>query len=307
VASIVLFVLLLLALLLGSVLVFPSLLVKSDLGRGSRLSDAELVKAKNDVRTTLLQGIGGLLLVVGAVATWRQLVLGREQLLSNEELTRQQLRMSEAGQIADRFTRAIDQLGTETVHLQLGGIYSLDAIASSSPPDAPAIFEILATYVRRRSPWPPPSLVEQETGAAPEDVQALRDRAPDVQAAMTVIGKRPRVPDPFADDSSAEVTALAKHVLLLEETDLRRALLIDANLQRVHLRAACLQGAELTGADLRLTVLVEADLRGAQLQGADLRGAILDGAVLSEAVYDRGTKWPAGFNASKAGLRLQES
>lgn len=302
-----LLLLLVLALVLGSVLVFPSLLVKSDLGHGSGLSGAELVKAKNDVRTTLLQGIGGLLLIVGAVATWRQLVLGREQFLSNEKLTRQQLKMSEAGQIADRFTRAIDQLGSGTVDMQLGGIYSLGGIATSSPPDAPAVFEILASYVRRRSLWPPPSPVEQATGAAGEDVQALRDRAPDVQAAMTVIGSRPRVPDPFAEDSPAQVTTLAKHVLLLEQTDLRRALLIGANLQRVHLRAACLQGAELTEADLRLAVLVRADLRGAQLQGADLRGAVLHGAVLTEAVCDRRTRWPAGFKASEAGLKFEDA
>jgi hypothetical protein len=307
VAAIVLLVLLVLALVLGSVLVFPGLLVKSDLGHGSGLSGAELVKAKNDVRTTLLQGIGGLLLVVGAVATWRQLVLGREQFVSNEKLTRQQLKMSEAGQIADRFSRAIDQLGSGTVDMQLGGIYSLDAIARSSSPDAPAVFQILATYVRRRSPRPAPSSVEQGTGAAGQSVKPLRDRAPDVQAAVTVIGKRPRDRDPFTEDSSAEVTALARQVLLLEETDLRGALLIGANLQRVHLRAACLQGAELTEADLRLAVLVGADLRGAQLQGADLRGAVLDNAVLTEAVYDRRTRWPAGFKASTAELRFQET
>jgi hypothetical protein len=303
----VLLVLLVLALVLGSVLVFPSLLVNSDLGHSPGLSGAELVKAKNDVRTTLLQGIGGLLLVVGAVATWRQLVLGREQFLSNEELTRQQLKMSEAGQIADRFTRAIDQLGSGTVAMQLGGIYSLGGIADSSPPDAPVVFEILAYHVRRRSPWPPPSPVEQATGAAGEDVKPLRDRAPDVQAAMKVIGSRPRDPNPFAKDSPAQATALMKQVLLLEQIDLRRALLIGANLQRVHLKAASLRGAELTEADLQLAVLVGADLRGAQLQGANLRGAVLDGAVMTEAVCDRGTIWPAGFNASEAGLRFEEA
>jgi hypothetical protein len=86
------FVVLLLACVLACVLYFPGLLVDRVLGPAQRLPPAERVKAENDVRTTLLQGVAGLLLLVGAIATWRQ------------------LRLSHEGQITERFTEAIDQL-----------------------------------------------------------------------------------------------------------------------------------------------------------------------------------------------------
>src|SRR6266487_7025301 len=54
----------------------------------------EGLKAQNEVRTTLLQGLGGVVLLVGAFFTYRQLRTTRE------------------GQITERYTRAIDQLGT---------------------------------------------------------------------------------------------------------------------------------------------------------------------------------------------------
>ena len=50
-----------LVLLWMCVLVLPGLLVDRDLGPGQHLPPAERVKAQNDVRTTLLQGVAGLL------------------------------------------------------------------------------------------------------------------------------------------------------------------------------------------------------------------------------------------------------
>jgi hypothetical protein len=295
------------ALVVGSVLVLPRVIVDMDIGPRSKLSAAEVAKARNDVRTTLLQGIGGLLLIAGAVATWRQLALGRAQLRLNQESIEDQLRISEDGQLADRFTRAIDQLASDSDAVRLGGIHSLGGIADQSSRDAPAIYGILATYVRTRSPWPPPRSVDQEASAPAADVPQLRDRAPDIQAAMTVIGHRPRMSDPFGGDSEPSVAEWARRVLLLEQTDLRRALLIGANLQHVHLRGASLQRAELTNADLRSAVLVQADMRGAVLLGADLRGSILDGATLTGASYNQDTKWPAAFDPADAGLSFENS
>jgi hypothetical protein len=78
-----------------SLLVFPGYLVQRSLHATSApaLSAAEWLKAENDARTTLLQGVAGLVLVVGAGATWRQLQINRE------------------GQITERFNKAIDHLG----------------------------------------------------------------------------------------------------------------------------------------------------------------------------------------------------
>jgi hypothetical protein len=144
------------------------------------------LKLQNDARTTLLQGLGGAVLLLGAYFTYRQLRISREQLLHTVEASDQQLRITQAGQITERFTRAIDQLGGSE-DVQLGGIYALQQIAGSSPQERSAIYEILAAYVRFHSPWTGPH------DSGPVDIDAiprLREHQPGVQAAMLVLGRR---------------------------------------------------------------------------------------------------------------------
>jgi hypothetical protein len=254
---------------------------------------SEALQAQNDLRTTLLQGIGGLFLIAGVVATWRQV-----------QLTRHQLDILREGQITERFTRAIEQLGSDNLDVRLGGIYALERIASSSDADRGPILEVLTAYVRGHSPWP---AAGWEYGAAtppePDDRQlaSLQFRKPDVQAVVNILGRRKAVDD---DEE-----------LLLARVDLRRAYLRRANLERANLRNASLRGVQgrsarlrgavlkqadltkalLEGADLQGADLQRADLTGANLSGADLHGAALDGAVLRGIVTDESTRWPEGF------------
>ena len=117
-----------LALLLACVLVFPRLLhpplSAADL-RGVSSADRRVelqqaqAKLQNDARATLLQGIAGLLLLAGAVATWRQVQVNRE------------------GQITERFTRAIDQLGSTTPDVRLGGIFTLEPVLPTFATELP--------------------------------------------------------------------------------------------------------------------------------------------------------------------------
>jgi hypothetical protein len=69
-----------LGLVLLSVLVLPGYLVQRSLDRPSvrTLPAADRLKAENDIRATLLQGVAGLLVVLGAGAAWRQAQINRE-------------------------------------------------------------------------------------------------------------------------------------------------------------------------------------------------------------------------------------
>jgi hypothetical protein len=103
-----------LLLVLACVLVVPQWLVRWELGAQTRaLTAADKAKAINDVRTTLLQGIGGTVLLLGAYFTYRQLQTARDQ-----------LQIAQEGQITERFSRAIEQLGSDKEDVQLGGIYT---------------------------------------------------------------------------------------------------------------------------------------------------------------------------------------
>src|SRR6266508_5265510 len=123
----------------------------------------------------VLQGVGGILVAAGVVATWRQLLISRD------------------AQNTERFTRAVDQTGSEKLNVRLGGIYALERIAKNSQADRTVISELLTAFVRVHAPW----TAREANGSAPEPLPSvdqlawLSDRAPDVQAAMHVLGRRP--------------------------------------------------------------------------------------------------------------------
>jgi hypothetical protein len=227
----------------------------SNPGQFIRLTKDQLLKAQNDVRTTGVQALGGFVLLLGAGV--------------GAYLTSRQVRVAREGQITERFTRAIDQLGSEKLDVRLGGIYALERIARGSKDDHGPIIEILTTYLREHSPWPPSRPGQYVAMASIEDIPSLAQRAADLQAVLTVIGRRER----GHEDAGSPPT--------LAFIDLRNAVLSGADLQRVDLRGAVVRGADLTRADLTRADLTGVDLTGADLTGAGLRLADLTGANLS--------------------------
>jgi hypothetical protein len=230
------------------------------------------LKLQNDARATLLQGLAGGVLLLGAYFTWRQV-----------QSTRRQLSIAEQGQLTERFTRAVDQLGSDRLDLRLGGIYALERIARDSPLDRATIGEVLTAYIRQRSPWPPSQPGQYQPDwplYGPHGQPELRARALDLQATLTVLGR-----GPFPKPSNPQAGLAAR--LDLHQVDLRRADLIDANLQGANLREAHLEGAVLRGANLQAAILSQADLEGAFLADAHLEGAVLTAADLTGARLER--------------------
>ncbi|MCA1993442.1 MAG: pentapeptide repeat-containing protein, partial [Coleofasciculus sp. S288] len=127
------------------------------------------------------------------------------------------------------FSKSIDQLGSNKLHVRIGAIYALERIAKDSPTDHWTIMQYLAAFVRANAPRR-----EEEEGEE-ERSQNIGD---DIQAALTVIGRRDSEKDP------------ENQRLNLSNTDIRGANLRDAKLQGINLSAAQLQGADLFQADL---------------------------------------------------------
>jgi hypothetical protein len=66
------------------------------------------------------------------------------------------LELSREGQITERFTKAIDQLGNQTsLDVRLGGIYALQRIAKDSDNDRETIYSVLAAFIRQHAPRQP--------------------------------------------------------------------------------------------------------------------------------------------------------
>jgi uncharacterized protein YjbI with pentapeptide repeats len=262
-----------------------------DAAKRHELADSRL-RLQNDVRTTLLQGLGGLAVLAGASFTYRQVRINRHQ-----------LHVAQEAQVTERYTRAIDQLGHDNEDVRLGGIYALGRIAEDSPDDASTVTEVLSAFVRGHAPWPP-TRPGQYVEAAPLDrVPDLRVWGADVQAAMSVLTRcRPR-------DSTPRRLALGGTDLRgadLRGGDLRGAALSFANLSSAKLSDANLDGADLSFARLEQAkvagaALVKANLFGADLQWADLSAAHLTGADLLQANLQNATL--TGANLQGAHLR----
>ncbi len=173
--------------------------------------------ARNDVgsvRGPLLQTArdaarGRLLtLAAGLVATTALWFTARNFILSRE------------GQVTDRYTKAIEQLGSDKIDVRIGGIYALERIARDSARDHPTVMEVLTAFIREHSlePWPPSN---------PDSQGQERSTRPDVQAALTVVGRRDKKRD----------------------------------IQLIELTGADLTGSDLSDANLSYVVLIEHDPR----------------------------------------------
>ncbi|CAM5444914.1 hypothetical protein SVIOM74S_04674 [Streptomyces violarus] len=101
------------------------------------------LKAVNDVRANS-QAVGGMVVLFGAYATWRQLRVSQEGLRATQE-----------GYVTDRFSTAVDQLGSDKLETRIGGLHALWRIAEHLARDREAVLSIQAAYLRTHLPWPP--------------------------------------------------------------------------------------------------------------------------------------------------------
>lgn len=178
--------------------------------------------------------------------------------------TARTLHLSRQGQVTDRYNKAIEHLGSDKLDVRIGAVYALERIARDSATDHPTVMEVLAAFIREhsREQWP-----RAEPGAeAPE--QTTR---PDVQAALTVLGRR---------DSKRDVRRID-----LSGANLRRANLAGADLTRMVLQQTDLGQTDLTGANLARAKLDKADLGKVLIPGASFVGAELWSANLAGAFF----------------------
>jgi hypothetical protein len=212
-----------------------------------------------------------------------QLRLAQQSQEDNQRNTQEQLKQAQKelditrrGQMTERFTQAVDQLGSEKLEMRLGGIYSLERTARDSRSDHWPIMEVLSTYVRQHAPRKP-GQESSEDRPTPE---------PDIQAILTVVGRRS---DYHREGTFGDGRKIEDGPINLHDTDLRGADLGGAHLKSAVLAGADLRGASLAGAHLQHAIVEDADLRGANLWGADLRhvyffaDTLLQDAVLNEA------------------------
>jgi hypothetical protein len=244
--------------------------------------------------------------------------------------------LSRQGQVTDRYTKAIDQLGAQKLEVRTGGIYALERIGRDSGRDQPTVMSVLIAFVlehSRERPDPPdpmsqavlesllPGIIPQvpDSYRLPGDLQA----AVDVVLQADIKGYRTGVilsgSHLFGADFSAKNLAGATFYraklayTVFSGTHAEQTSFADADLRcawfiGAHLHQAWLNDANLTGAFFYDTDLREAKLNGADLTDANnLAGATLTGADLTDVTWPAGEPLPPGWEPDPRSGLLRRS
>lgn len=246
------------------------------------LSHSDWLTHVDNLRASILQGLGGLALLGTLYFSATTLGLNRR------------------GQLADRFTKAVEQLGqvsSDNMAVRLGGIYALEQIALDDDDLHWPVMEVLSAVLRATAGTVMPADREAREAAhalsssgfpEPTDEHPRPRLRADLQAIASVICRRTK--------SRRRGELRRGQVLGLDGAWLAGAILGGAHLDDAWLHGAHLEYADLRGAQLdraklvntilARTVLINASLDGADLRGADLRGADLTGTNLTRAQLD---------------------
>ncbi len=226
------------------------------------------------------------------------------------------------GHVTERFTKAVEQLGQESLALKFGGIYALERIAQEFSGYHCMVMEVLCAYAReyrppQYQPGDEPSPYAY-TGSPQmlKNTELIPEVAPYIQAILTVVGRRDtdaetkkqiiqlqggyfsraRLLPGEAKLAGVKLTSAYLNVAYLGGADLTRAHLNGAYLNEAFLTGAVLREADLRRSELRKADLTGADLTEAKLAGADLTGATLTQEQLDSARGDWTTELPEGLN-----------
>lgn len=135
----------------------------------------QILELEDDVRKTLIQIAGGVLLVVGLVTTLLQWQTSQDRLF------------------AEAFGRAVEQLGDEDkLAVRLGGIHALGRLASKAEDDHWLIMQILTAFVRNES-------FADVDGTTTQAADATRRPRADISAVLLVVGARNSAYDSTTD------------------------------------------------------------------------------------------------------------
>ncbi|WP_088240969.1 pentapeptide repeat-containing protein [Calothrix rhizosoleniae] len=172
--------------------------------------------------------------------------------------------------ITDRFSKAVEQLGSRKLEVRIGAIYALERISKDSDKDYWTVIEVLTAFLRERS------------NLNTENTQEVSEPKIDIQAVITVLKRRSK------SYGNGEKEGLNLYQAKLQGASLgganfQKASLGVANLQQAFLWEANLQQAFLVGANLQKAFLAKANLQKANLGRANLQQADLEKANLQKA------------------------
>lgn len=244
--------------------------------------------------------VGGL--TAGIIAFWRAWVADK------------QTKINEQGQITERFTRAVEQLGDDNAYMRMGAIQALRLIGSDSESHVLAVLHLLASFVREKSPAKKVDDVgfsPQQKKSIPRNEQEIRihsiiedvfksfpnaqrvNHIPgDVQKSIVAIGK-------LAEKYGAFLMEMGKIHMDLSQSDLAYLRpIMECGFSRCMFMRSDISGAVFSHCDFRMASFHSAELYAVLFIDCDCSVASFDDAYLNYAVFNRADTDMASFKSA---------
>ena len=219
-------------------------------------ADEKLIGIQNQYRQIIAQIIGGAVVLYGIYST----------LVRIEEVEKN-LEIAQEGQITDRFTKAIEQLGHENSEIKIGSIYALERISIDSPRDYWSVIEVLSAFIRRTSNLDTISKEDKINKDIPPQ------RSIEIQTALNVLTRRNRDELEAEEDRHLNLSLSNLRNAYLGKSNLSRANFWQSDLSYAYLGKANLQNAYMGKATLQMADLNNVNLDNVNFKEADLRNA----------------------------------
>jgi hypothetical protein len=230
---------------------------------------------EDSLRKSISQVIGGAAVLVGAGFAYYQF-------LGQQQTSQKQLKASYDQLISQQVSKGFEQLSSDKITMRLGGVYALEGVMNNSEQYHEAVLEALCAFVREGTkPLAKPVQGKASKFSPGNSTPEPSPLSTDIQAALTVIGRRVHTTD------TADLDGANLHGARLEQANLSQIGLSKTNLSGANLRGANLMTylgqVDLSGADLFLANLSDSGMHKANMSGAYLQQADLSAAYLQEA------------------------
>lgn len=212
-----------------------------------------------------------------AEATHKQ---AEEQSRQVENVSKQ-IEISEQGQITERFTRAIEQLGSDKLFLRVGAIAALERIGHDSQNDVLTVLNLLSRFVRENRSTTETDYVRASTSPVPLDIQE----------SVFALSRLARQYDSFLEKEKLRIDLSGTQLsymkppenACLTHFDFANSDLVGGQFFNIECNGTRFKGANLTGADFSGGKFLHANFSSANLANARFTTADLSKARFIEA------------------------
>ena len=253
----------------------------------------EKFEASLEISKAIIGGIGTSATIVGGVFLFLNFRIANRNLeIANknfeqtkrkndldEKKSNKDIEIAESRLITDRFSKATEQLASNSLHTRLGAIYSLEGIAKEDKQYYWIVIEILSAFIRR----------EEDVNTLQSQEEKISKTAVDIQAALTVIIRRdikleiePKINLSGAILNNVNLSGAKLENIDLSGAKLENINLSEAKLENINLSRAILNVVDLSKAKLVNVKFIEAELFETCFQGATIDNSNFNAAHLTK-------------------------